>query len=436
MKKKLFLLSFFILFCAQTSFATNDNYFQLGRQAYSNGDYQLAQRYFWAILNENPSNLNARYYMAHSLAKQEKYDDACVEYLRIIQADSKSETAKYAQQSLEKIEPYLSQAALHYKNEENADDKSDYFVNALSSKSQIMKWQFMPVRVYIEESPFKDIVKSAFQTWENGSKGILSFSYTTNKEKAQIEVTFKDKLENASTKKSYISGLTKPYYKGNNLIKAEITLLSTNPNSQQQLSKENVYATALHEIGHAVGIKGHSQNPSDIMYASGAGFKKTLSLRDYNTVKKVYQINPKALENYSSAIYKEKLKETTNYIKKYPDKAVGYLNLADLHRGNQEYHKAIQMYNKALTIEKNQPDPYYFLGECYFNLKNYALALSYYQQAMVRAPENKYYLNTFARACLMSNNKRLGQTYLKKYLQKYPKYKNDPVVLEVINMLK
>ena len=418
MKKKLFLLSFFILFCAQTSFATNDNYFQLGRQAYSNGDYQLAQRYFWAILNENPSNLNARYYMAHSLAKQEKYDDACVEYLRIIQADSKSETAKYAQQSLEKIEPYLSQAALHYKNEENSEDKSDYFVNALSSKSQIMKWQFMPVRVYIEESPFKDIVKSAFQTWENGSKGILSFSYTTNKEKAQIEVTFKDKLENASTKKSYISGLTKPYYKGNNLIKAEITLLSTNPNSQQQLSKENVYATALHEIGHAIGIKGHSQNPSDIMYASGAGFKKTLSLRDYNTVKKVYQINPKALENYSSAIYKEKLKETTNYIKKYPDKAVGYLNLADLHRGNQEYHKAIQMYNKALTIEKNQPDPYYFLGECYFNLKNYALALSYYQQAMTRAPENKYYLNTFARACLMSNNKRLGQTYLKKYLQK------------------
>lgn len=436
MKKKLFLLSFFILFCAQTSFATNDNYFQLGRQAYSNGDYQLAQRYFWAILNENPSNLNARYYMAHSLAKQEKYDDACVEYLRIIQADSKSETAKYAQQSLEKIEPYLSQAALHYKNEENSDDKSDYFVNALSSKSQIIKWQFMPVRVYIEESPFKDIVKSAFQTWENGSKGILSFSYTTNKEKAQIEVTFKDKLENASTKNSYISGLTKPYYKGNNLIKAEITLLSTNPNSQQQLSKENVYATALHEIGHAIGIKGHSQNPSDIMYASGAGFKKTLSLRDYNTIKKVYQINPKALENYSSAIYKEKLKETTNYIKKYPDKAVGYLNLADLHRGNQEYHKAIQMYNKALTIEKNQPDPYYFLGECYFNLKNYALALSYYQQAMVRAPENKYYLNTFARACLMSNNKRLGQTYLKKYLQKYPKYKNDPVVLEVINMLK
>lgn len=436
MKKKLLFILFCLIFTANFAFAVDDNYFQLGRQAYSAGDYQLAQRYFWAILNENPSNVNARYYMAHSLVKQEKYDDACVEYLRIIQADPKSETAKYAQQSLEKIDPYLSPAARNYKNEENSDDKSDYFVNALSSKSQIMRWQFMPVRVYIADGPFKDIVKTAFKTWENGSKGILSFTYTTNRENAQIEVIFKSKLENASTKKSYISGLTKPYYKGSNLVKAEITLLSTNPNSQQQLSKENVYATALHEIGHAVGIKGHSQNPSDIMYASGAGFKKTLSLRDYNTIKKVYQINPKALENYSTAIYKEKLKETTNYVKKYPDKAVGYLNLADLYRGNKDYHKAIEMYNKALTIEKTQPDPYYFLGECYFNLKRYPLALSYYQQAMSRAPENKYYLNTFARACLMSNNKKLGQSHLKKYLQKYPQMQNDPVILEVINMLK
>lgn len=436
MKKKLFLLLVFILFFAQISFAADKNHFNLGKQAYSTGDYQLAQRYFWAILNENPSNLNARYYMAHSLAKQEKYDEACVEYLRIIQADPKSETAKYAQQSLTAIEPYLSQAALNYKNEENSDDKSDYFVNALSSKSQITRWQFMPIRVYIEDGPFKEIVKSAFQTWENGSKGILSFSYTTNKEKAQIEVTFKTKLENGTTKKSYISGLTKPYNKENNLIKSEITLLSMNPNSQQQLSKENVYATALHEIGHAVGIKGHSQNPSDIMYASGASFKKTLSLRDYNTVKKLYQINPRSLENYSTTIYKEKLKETTNYIKKYPDKAIGYLNLAHLYKENKNYYKAIEMYNKALTIEKNQPDPYYFLGECYLNLKRYPLALSYYQQAMTRAPENKYYLNTFARACLMSNNKKLGQNFLKKYLQKYPKYKNDPVIIEVINMLK
>ena len=28
----------------------------------------------------------------------------------------------------------------------------------------------------------------------------------------------------------------------------------------------DIYATAIHEIGHALGISGHSDNPKDIMY--------------------------------------------------------------------------------------------------------------------------------------------------------------------------
>ena len=42
------------------------------------------------------------------------------------------------------------------------------------------------------------------------------------------------------------------------MIKAEVTLLTINPNSKQPMPKENLYATALHEIGHA--IKNHKRH--------------------------------------------------------------------------------------------------------------------------------------------------------------------------------
>ena len=51
----------------------------------------------------------------------------------------------------------------------------------------------------------------------------------------------------------------------------------------------DIYETVLHEMGHALGLGGHSPDPDDIMYASiRHGGTEGLSERDRNTLTVLY----------------------------------------------------------------------------------------------------------------------------------------------------
>ncbi|ELR97707.1 matrixin family metalloprotease [Gloeocapsa sp. PCC 73106] len=54
-------------------------------------------------------------------------------------------------------------------------------------------------------------------------------------------------------------------------------------------SYQALLATSLHEIGHALGIWGHSSLVTDALYPSQVGKAAEISQRDLNTLKKIYQ---------------------------------------------------------------------------------------------------------------------------------------------------
>ncbi|MEL6320915.1 MAG: hypothetical protein AAFQ57_09720, partial [Cyanobacteria bacterium J06626_14] len=54
-------------------------------------------------------------------------------------------------------------------------------------------------------------------------------------------------------------------------------------------SAEQIQATARHELGHALGLWGHSPSQTDALYASQVQSPPSISARDIRTLKKVYE---------------------------------------------------------------------------------------------------------------------------------------------------
>jgi predicted Zn-dependent protease len=62
---------------------------------------------------------------------------------------------------------------------------------------------------------------------------------------------------------------------------------SVNVNPRQ--AHDYLYTALLHELGHTLGLWGHSQDPRDTMYFSQVQQPDGISDRDINTLKRVYQ---------------------------------------------------------------------------------------------------------------------------------------------------
>ena len=143
------------------------------------------------------------------------------------------------------------------------------------------------IKVYIAYDETKNyIFTRSFKSWDDALGSDLNFKYVNNADEADIVAKFVDKLDDNQagiTKTAYAEIGGKVY-----LAKAVINISKNSPIgfrfNDAQLNK-----ITLHEIGHAIGILGHSENINDIMYFSTASQRQsTISSKDVETVRKIY----------------------------------------------------------------------------------------------------------------------------------------------------
>ena len=183
-------------------------------------------------------------------------------------------------------------------------DSPDY-LDKLTYEDNVHRWakSKFPLKVYIQNSStahgfkpiFADLVKESFVAWYKASdrKTPFKFLSQTEKSKADITLVWTDKrLRSTNDKKERLkAGLTTSQTTLSGEIKSAIIQIRTlNPFSKKAITEDRIKSTCLHEIGHALGLNGHSTNHSDIMYMGTAKRQlPALTKRDQATIKKLYE---------------------------------------------------------------------------------------------------------------------------------------------------
>lgn len=182
-------------------------------------------------------------------------------------------------------------------------ESSDYFQAV--SKPCVKRWSLtrMPLKVYFEpadsvknyDKAFEGAVPKALDLWCKATDGKVSWTTTTDRTESNIEVVYTDDPAAVSRTQSHSeAGVCEMKASGQKGAKiaginhAVIKLLTTNDNGKAFTAAE-LEATSAHEVGHALGISGHSANPNDVMFfAATKNVKDGLTTRDANTLRCIY----------------------------------------------------------------------------------------------------------------------------------------------------
>ena len=408
-----------------------EDYYAIGLEAFQQKDLQSAYKNFEAAIKINPQNVNARYYLAQVYLLQNRISEAKDQYKRIILLNPSSHAAILSQKGLSLIKQAEEgiKSAPKTASEEPQSDlfskyKDNYLDYVLTSNGLALKWNDFPVNVYIEPKKQKDVVKKAFKEWEEKS-GLAKFTFAESPQNAQITVNLKDKLEDTSKQESYIAGYSKPYCSKDKIIKSEINILTINPGTNKDLDDNFIYFSTLHEIGHSLGFRGHSPDKNDVMYPVSTDTKTGLTQRDLNTLTLLYKVNSQTLQSRNKGSTDVHLQQALEYVKRTPNKSVGWANLGDIYKGKKMYSQAITNYQKAISIEPAKAELYNLLGSTYAETRDTTKAFMNLKRAYDLDSKNSFYLYQFAKFCYNNDKKEIGEQYLNNYIKSYPESISD-----------
>lgn len=318
------------------------------------------------------------------------------------------------------------------------------YMDSISVNGNIIRWQLSsgPIKVYVEPVKFSKSVSSynkatasALNAWSQASKGKISFCLVESSKDAQIKIFWEKKIHiNSSTKGNalYFSGFTTPNYLNKRLMSMQIRF-----NVFDRIGKPiplSYFERGLtHELGHALGIMGHSDNKADIMYPFVNACTIGLSQRDKETFNILYKTEPD-ISNFSKDKKTLNQKLTLNKkqridreisrlkqeIKDYPLAYLSYNNLGLAYQEIGLLDKAIECYKKAVSINNRFDDAYTNLGEIYRKKKLYDLAIVTLNKAIGINPSSAYAYNNLGNVYYMTNRYELAKINYEKALSFKP----------------
>jgi tetratricopeptide (TPR) repeat protein len=261
--------------------------------------------------------------------------------------------------------PFLSDAAadnyfkhiLYNGKLQRFNDSTRVIYYKIDSLEQLPNWD------YTQWSYIKDqLVAEAFGEWERALHGKISFRETYDPNLTDIAVHWRTGFHDSS-----ILGLERPnVISGKYLVEADIEITLTTDG--KSIDNKKVKATALHEIGHALGMNGHSPYPGDLMFYSAQSGVYKLSPRDIRTIQLIYNTTPDITN--PPGVHLAQFRQ-----------AIQYYNQGVQALQKKQYPKAYQSFVKAHKLHPTDPDFALKAGYSAYSANDFINAVTYLGKA-------------------------------------------------------
>ncbi len=256
----------------------------------------------------------------------------------------------------------------------NSLSQSDgYFQRiAMVSDGRITRFTNMPISVYLVNADLKpnyiDDLNYALKEWQDGSSGILSFEIVDKPDKADILISWFNKIEESY--REHPLGMTELHRINKDKYYVEMQICLRDPITAKPLSDEQMKIVLLHEIGHAIGLWGHSKDKDDVMYY--ASDKLHLSENDILTVKTLYSHS----NNYP--IYELTISAIKEDMAQNPMDANLHYLLGTVYIDQKDYISGINSLRKCLSLNPEYYKAHIALASAYKAIGQEESAISEY----------------------------------------------------------
>ncbi|GBF82688.1 peptidase [Aphanothece sacrum] len=198
-----------------------------------------------------------------------------------------------------KIHPLPSTLA-QWQNDQNTED---YFEQVTETLVGYLIWSKFPINVYLDRPPNPDDTAASTRRFVEWSEAVteaiaqwnvyLPLKEVEGTELADIIIKRTDPPLDGQfdpkTGQLQISRARAAQTRYNFYIQDRQLFHRMIIEISPRGSQSSILVTARHELGHALGIWGHSPKETDALYFSQVRTPPLISVRDINTLKKIYQ---------------------------------------------------------------------------------------------------------------------------------------------------
>lgn len=270
----------------------------------------------------------------------------------------------------------------------------DSYFREVAASGKIVRWNktTFPLKVYIQDTPevpgyYREVVMSAYQSWERASEGLVRFEFVETPEDADMKCYFKNTNDDKESIGSQTFSLS-----GDKIIDSTI-VFKKNDNKGHSHDSKQLFSSALQEIGHSLGLNGKSPSIYDVMYPIGTKFNTEITARDLKTLALLYSVVPDVTNVALTEEDKAQLftvaeilntlnvpvDDNTNTDEVVANDIATRLALAEQYRKKAEYDKAAEEYQAVAQMKedrRSKSEVYYEVAVMYLDAEEFEKAKS------------------------------------------------------------